>query len=165
MQKLALMMAVMILGMSPVHGCGISADPGSRGGGDQAEMMLLPSMWSGDGGKVLMTEDMISSTTAKGGLPVEPGGHSIRRILQRIQLGVKGLARIRNEVSSTKQGAAEERPETRRYNSGLGESSQENRPKIEAAQKAMDALKKGADATRGRGRRRGRVYQRAGNRN
>ncbi len=42
------------------------------------------------------------------------------------------------------------------------ESSQGNRPKREPARKAMDALKKGADATRGRGRRRGRVYQRAG---
>ena len=45
------------------------------------------------------------------------------------------------------------------------ESSQGNRPKREAARKAMDALKKGADATRGRGCRRGRVYQRAGIRN
>ncbi len=45
------------------------------------------------------------------------------------------------------------------------ESSLGNRPKREAARKAMDALKKGADATRGRGRRRGRVYQRAGVRN
>jgi hypothetical protein len=166
MQKLALMMAVMILGMSPAHGCSISADPRSRGGGDQAEMMLLPSTWSGDGGKVLMTEDMISSTTAKGGPPVEPaGGHPIGRILQRIQLGVEGLARVRYEVPSTKQGTAKERPEAREYNPGLGESSRESRPKREAAQKAMDALKKGADATRGRGRRRGRVYQRAGIRN
>ncbi len=40
---------------------------------------------------------------------------------------------------------------------GLG-----NRPRREAALKAMDALKKGAHATRGRGHRRGRVYQRAG---
>ncbi len=165
MQKLALMMAVMILGMSPAHGCSISADPGSRGGGDQAEMMLVPSTWSGDGGKALMTEDIISSTKAKGGPPVEPGGHPIGRILQQIQLGVEGLARIRNQVLSTKRGLAKERPEAREYNPGLGESGQENRPKREAAQKAMGALKKGADATRGRGRRRGRVYQRAGIRN
>jgi len=40
---------------------------------------------------------------------------------------------------------------------GLG-----NRPRREAAQKAIDALKKGAQATRGRGHRRGRMYQRAG---
>ena len=40
---------------------------------------------------------------------------------------------------------------------GLG-----SRPRREAAQKAMDALKKGAQATRGRGHRRGCMYQRAG---
>ncbi len=41
-------------------------------------------------------------------------------------------------------------------------SGQEDRPRREAAQKAMDALKKGADATQGRGKRKGRMYQRAG---
>ncbi len=96
---------------------------------------------------------------------MEPGGHPIERILQQIQLGVEGLARIRDEVPSAKRGAAKERPEAREYNSGLGESSQESRPKREAAQKAMDALKRGADPTRGRGRRKSRVYQRAGIRN
>ena len=66
---------------------------------------------------------------------------------------------------SAKRGATKERPEARTHHPGLGDSSQESRPKREAAQKARDALKKGADATRGRGRRRGRVYQRAGTRN
>ena len=66
---------------------------------------------------------------------------------------------------NTKRETAKERPQAREYNHGLGESSQESRPKREAAQKAMDTLKKGADATRGRGRRKGRMYQRAGIRN
>jgi hypothetical protein len=165
MQKLALMMAVMMLGMSPAHGCGISAYPGSQGVRGQAEMMLPPSTWSGDDGKALTTEDRISSTAAKGGSPVEPGGLPVGQILQQIQLGVESLVRIRNEVLRLGQGAAKENPEDREHNPGLGESGQERRPKREAAQKAMDALKKGADATRGRGRRRGRVYQRAGIRN
>jgi hypothetical protein len=56
-------------------------------------------------------------------------------------------------------------PEGREWYPGSGESGQDSRPRREAAQKAMDALKKGADATRGRGRRKGRVYQRAGIRN
>ncbi len=60
-----------------------------------------------------------------------------------------------------KRGAITGRPKAREYSPGLGENSQGGRPKREAAQKAMDALKKGADATRGRGRRKGRVYQRA----
>ncbi len=56
-------------------------------------------------------------------------------------------------------------PGGRECNPSSGESGQDSRPKREAAQKAMDALKKGADATRGRGRRKGRMYQRTGIRN
>ena len=40
MQKLAMMMAVMILGMSPAHACSISADPGSLEVGGLVEMMI-----------------------------------------------------------------------------------------------------------------------------
>jgi hypothetical protein len=57
------------------------------------------------------------------------------------------------------------KPEASERGLGPEESSLGNRPKREAARKAIDALKKGADATRGRGQRRGRVYQRAGVRN
>ena len=112
-----------------------------------------------------MTEGRISSTTVKGGPPVEPGGLPVRRILQQIQLGVEGLVRIRNEVLRVGQGAAKENPEDREYKPGSGENGQGSRPKREAAQKATEALKKGADATRGRGQRKGRLYQRAGTRN
>jgi hypothetical protein len=51
MQKLALMMAVMILGMSPAHGHSIGVSPGSQGVEDQAEMTLPLSTWSGGNGK------------------------------------------------------------------------------------------------------------------
>jgi hypothetical protein len=61
-----------------------------------------------------------------------------------------------------KQEATKKNSGGREYNPGSGESGQDSRPKREAAQKAMDALKKGEDATRGRGRRKGRLYQRAG---
>ncbi len=63
-----------------------------------------------------------------------------------------------------KQGVDKGKSEASEHGPDPEESSQESRPKREAAQKAMDALKKGADATRGRGRRKGRVYQRAGTR-
>ena len=106
--------------------------------------------------------DRISSAAAEGSQPVGPGGHSIERILQQIQLGVEGLGKIRNEILRIRQDTAKEVPGEKDNGPGLGENGQESRPKREAAQKAMDALKKGADATRGRGRRRGRVYQRAG---
>jgi hypothetical protein len=64
-----------------------------------------------------------------------------------------------------RQEATRRNPGGREWDPGSGESGQDSRPKREAAQKAMDALKKGADATRGRGRRKGRMYQRAGVRN
>jgi hypothetical protein len=98
MQKLALMMAVMMLGMSPAHGCNIGIVPGSQGAGGQAEMVPLPSTWSSRGGEALMTEGRISSTTMGGSPPVEPGGLPVRRILQQIQLGVESLVKIRDEV-------------------------------------------------------------------
>jgi hypothetical protein len=61
---------------------------------------------------------------------------------------------------------AKERPQKgKEWNPGTEGSGQGDRPKREAAQKAMDALKKGADATRGRGKRKSRRYQRTGTRN
>ncbi len=165
MQRLALMMAVMMLGMPPVSGYSSSVGPGNQGVGDQAEMMFPHSAWPGNGGEALATENKVSSTTLHGNPPVEPGGFSVRRILQQIQQGMEGLEKIKNEVLKAGQEAARGDPEGREYNPGLGESGQDSRPKREAAQKAMDALKKGADATRGRGQRKGRMYQRAGIRN
>jgi hypothetical protein len=160
-----LMMAVMILGMSPAHGCSIGADPGSQGVRDPAEMTLPPSTWPGGGGKALMTRDKISSAAAEGSQSVEPGGHPIGRILQQIQLGVEGLGRIRNEILRIGQGTAKEDPEEKDIKPGSGEKGQGNRPESEAAPKAAEALKKGADATRGRGQRKSRLYHGAGARN
>jgi hypothetical protein len=78
---------------------------------------------------------------------------------------MEGLVKIKNEVLRVGQGAARKCPEGREYNPGSGEGGQASRPKREAAQKVMEAQKKGADATRGRGQRKGRLYQRAGIRN
>jgi hypothetical protein len=165
MQRLALMMAVMMLGMPPVNGCNTSVGPGSQGAGDQAEMMFPPSAWFGNSGEALATEKKISSATLDGSPPAEPGGLPVERILQQVQQGMKGLAKIKDEVQRAGQGATMRSPGDREWNPGSGESGQGSRPKREAAQKATDALKKGADATRGRGRRKGRMYQRAGVRN
>jgi hypothetical protein len=122
-------------------------------------------MWSGDDGKALMTEGRISSTTAKEGPPVEPGGFPVGRILQQIQLGVEGLVRIRNAILRIGQGAAKENLEEKECKPGSGEKGQGDRPEREAAQRATEALKKGADTTRGRGQRKSRLYQGAGARN
>ncbi len=157
MQKLALMMAVMILGMSPAHGCSIGVNPGSQGVGDQAVITLPSHAWSGGSGKTLTTRDKISSAAAEGGPPVEPGGHPIEQVLQQIRLGVQGL-RIG-------QGTAKENLEEQDIKPDSREKDQGNGPESETAPKTAEALKKGADATRGRGQRKGRLYQRAGIRN
>ena len=112
-----------------------------------------------------MTRDKISSAAAEGSPSEEPGGRPIERILQQIQLGVEGLGRTRNEILRIGQGTAKENPEERDIEPVSGEKGQGNRPESETASKAAEALKKGADATRGRGQRKGRVYQRAGIRN
>jgi hypothetical protein len=96
--------------------------------------------------------------------PVEPGGLSALRILQQVQLGMESLSKIKVEIQ--RKGLEAKKTSGRKeWNPGSGGSGQEDRPRREAALKVMDALKKGADASRGRGRRKGRMYQRAGIRN
>ena len=165
MQRLALMMAVMMLGMPPVSGCGTDVGPGSWRVGNQVGVASSPSAWPGSSGETLPTEKRVSTATSYGNPPVEPGGFSARRILQQIQQGMEGLEKMKSQVLKVGREAAERNSEDREHYPGSGESGQDGRPKREAAQKAMDALKKGADATRGRGRRKGRLYQRAGIRN
>ena len=165
MQKLALMMAVMILGMSPAHGCSIGADSRSPGVGGQAEMMPLLPTWFGDDGRTLMTKDTVSSAAAEGNQPVESGEHLIGRILQQIQLGTGGLNRIGNGITRTGQDEAMEAPGEQEGGPDSREKGQNHKPKGETAPKAAEALRKGADAARGRGRRKSRLYQRTGARN
>ncbi len=85
--------------------------------------------------------------------------------MQQIQLGVEGLGRIRNEILRIGQGTAKEDPEERDIKPGSRAKDQGKRPEGEAAPKAAEALKKGADATRGRGQRKSRLYQGAGAKN
>ncbi len=139
MQKLAIMMAVMLLGMPPVNGYHID-----RG--------------------VLVAEKEVNPAVSCKGLPAEPGGQSALRILQQLQLGMESLSKVKVEIQR-REPETEKTSGREEWNPGSGGSGHEGRPKREAAQKVMDALKKGADATPGRGRRKGRMYQRTGIRN
>ncbi len=98
MQRLALMMVVMMLGMPPVNGYNTGVGPGGQGAGDQAEMMFPPSAWFSNGGEALATEKKIRSATLDGNPPAEPGGFSVRRILQQVQQGMEGLAKIKDDL-------------------------------------------------------------------
>ncbi len=81
MQKLAMIMAVVILGMSPAHGYSIGADPRSLEVGGQVEMVpLLFRGYSDDW--TLIARNTISPIAAEGNRPVEPGGYLVGRNLQ-----------------------------------------------------------------------------------
>ena len=150
MQRLALMMAVMMLGMPPVNGYHTDVGPGEQGARSRTESMFSPSAWIENSGEILAAEKRAKSAAPHGGPPVEPGGFSAQRILQQVQLGMGGPSKMKAEI----QRVGQERKESlvgKEWNPGSGGSGQEDRPRREAAQKAMDALKKGADATRGRG--------------
>ncbi len=165
MQRLALMMAVMMLGMPPVNGYDTSVGPGEQGTRNQAESRFPPSAWIDNDEGTLAAGKGVSPAAPTGGLPVEPGGFSVQRILQQVQRGMEGLSKIKEEVQRVGQEARRRDSGEGKWNLGPEGGSQENRPRREAARKAIDALKKGADATRGRGQRKGRMYQRAGVRN
>ncbi|MFN9897426.1 MAG: hypothetical protein ACK55Z_01255, partial [bacterium] len=141
------------------------ANPGCQGLGGQAEMMSLLPTWSSGDGKTLMAKDTVSSAAAEGNQPVEPGEYSIGRILQQIQLGVEGLERIGNEIIRIRQDKAKEVPEEQEDGPDSREKDRDYKPEGEMAPKAAEALRKGADAARGRGQRKSRLYQRAGTRN
>jgi hypothetical protein len=160
MQKLAMMMAVMILGMSPAHGYSIGANPGSLEVGGQIEMMpLLPRWYSDDG--TLIARNTVSSVAAEGNQPVEPGGHLFGQTLQQTLMTIEDLERIRNRILGLGQDEAEEALEEQREGLDSGGGNQVYKLEGEAAPKTTEALRKGADAARGRGR----SHQRTGARN
>jgi hypothetical protein len=158
------MMAVMMLGMPPVSGYHAGMEPGTRGGEGKVESRFYTSAQGKGSMEAPAAEKGFNLADPHGDLPVEPEGLSALRILQQVQLGMESLSKIKEEIQE--KGLEVEKTSGRKeWNSGSRGSGQEDRPRREAAQKAMDALKKGADATRGRGRRKGRMYQRAGIRN
>jgi hypothetical protein len=157
MQKLALMMAVMILGMSPAHGCSIGTDLGSPGVGGPAEVMSLLPTWFSSGGKTLMAKNTISSAAAGGNRPAEPGGHLVGQTWPQTQWRAEGMERMADEAWSMEEAPGEwgDGPDPR-------DKNQVYKLEGEAAPKTTEALRKGADAARGRGQRKGRLYQRTG---
>jgi len=151
MQKLAMMMAVMILGMSPAHGYSISADPGSLEVGGQVEMMpLLIRVYSDDW--TLTARNTVSSVVAEGYRPVEPGGYFVGRTLQQAQLGIEDWERTRNRILRLGQNEAGEAPGEQRERLDPEGRNQVYRLEGEATPKTTEALRKGADAARGRSR-------------
>ncbi len=154
-----MMMAVMILGMSPAHGYSISADPGSLEVGGQVEMMPLLYRWYSDDG-TLIARNTVSSVAAEGNRPVEPGGQFVGQSLQQARLRIEDLERIRNRILRLGRDEVEEAPGERKEGSGPGRGNQTYELEGEAVPKTTEALRKGADAVRGRERSRQRMGKR-----
>jgi hypothetical protein len=151
MQKLAMMMAVMILGMSPAHAYSISADPGSLEVGGQMEMMPpLVRVYSDDW--TLTARNTVSSVMAEGYRPVEPGGYFVEWTLQQAQLEIEDLERTRIRILGLGENEAEEAPGEQRKRLDPEGKDQVYRLEDEATPKTTEALRRGADAARGRGR-------------
>jgi hypothetical protein len=131
MQRLALMMAVMILGMPPVNGYHTGVGPGEQGTRNLAESMFPPSAWFYNSGGTLATEKEVSPGAPNGGPPVEPGGFSVQRILQQVQRGMEGLSKIKEEVQRVGQEAMRRNPGGKEWNPGSGESGQEDNGRLE----------------------------------
>ena len=113
-------------------------------------MSLLPRWYSDDG--TLTARNMISPVAAEGYQPVEPGGYSVGQNLQRSQWRIEDWERIRNRVLRLGQDEAEEVPEEQRERLDPEGRDQVYRLEDEATPKRAEALRKGADAARGRGR-------------
>jgi hypothetical protein len=128
MQRLALMMAVMMLGMPPVNGYHTSVGPGEQGMGDRAESMFPPSTWFDNSGGTLATEKEVSPSAPNRGPPVEPGGFSVQRILQQVQRGMEGLATIKEEVQRVGQEAIRKSPRRKEWSPGSGEAARKTGP-------------------------------------
>ncbi|MFN9944680.1 MAG: hypothetical protein ACK56I_34950, partial [bacterium] len=133
------------------HGCSIGADSRSLEVGGQVEMMpLLFRGYSDDW--TLTARNTVSSVAAEGYRPVEPGGYSVGRNLQQAQLRVEDWERIRNRILKLGQDEAEEALEEQREGPDPEGRNQVYELEGEATPKTTEALKKGADAARGRGR-------------
>ncbi|MFN9901696.1 MAG: hypothetical protein ACK55Z_23510, partial [bacterium] len=81
-----------------------------------------------------------------------PGGYSVGRNPQQPQLRVEDWERIRNRILRLGQDEAEEALEEQRERLDPGGRNQVYRLEGEATPKTTEALRKGADAARGRSR-------------
>jgi len=113
-------------------------------------MSLIPRWYSDDG--TLTARNMVNLAATEGYRPVEPGGYSVGRNLQQSQLRVEDWERIRNRILGLGQDEAEEAPGEQRERLYPEGRNQVYRLEDEATPKTTEALRKGADAVRGRDR-------------
>ena len=83
---------------------------------------------------------------------MEPGGYFVEWTLQQAQLEIEDLERTRNRVLRLGQDEAEGALEEQKEGPDPEEGSRVHKLEGEATPKTTEALRRGADAARGRGR-------------
>jgi hypothetical protein len=101
-QKLALMMAVMMLGMPPVHGYHIGTGSGAWGDESRVELRIHPPILTGESRGILVMGEQSNSRTRHGTSPMEQDGSVALRSLRQIRLEVEKVGRIREEIQEEK---------------------------------------------------------------
>jgi hypothetical protein len=92
-QKLALMMAVMMLGMPPVSGYHAGMEPGTQGEEGRMEPRFHASTQVERSVGAPAAERGIEPAALHRGPPVEPGGFSISQVLQQAQLKMEACGK------------------------------------------------------------------------
>jgi hypothetical protein len=98
MQRLALMMAVMVLGMPQVHGCHTNAGSEMVWGGGRTEPRIYPLIPTGEGREFLAAGEQNRPTALHKTSSAEQDESATLRVLQQIQLEIEKVRKEREEI-------------------------------------------------------------------
>jgi hypothetical protein len=130
-QKLALMMAVMMLGMPPVHGYHTFMEPGTWGyGGSMEPRSYLSARVEKSVGTSAVNKRDIPAAL-HGASPVGPERSSIPQISQQAQLGMESMLKMKEDIQ-------EKRLETQKSHQAVMERMwEEHRREVKEMQRAF----------------------------
>jgi hypothetical protein len=97
-QKLALMMAVMMLGMPPVHGYHTGLGPGAWGDDGRVELRIHPSILTGESRRTLVTGEQSSSRFRHGATPMEQDESATLQSLRQARLETEKVGRMKEKI-------------------------------------------------------------------
>ncbi len=100
-QRLALIIDVMLLGMSPVHGCPTDAGSGAPRGGSRLEPRIHPTTLTGGDGGTPTTGDQDGPRTVHETPPVRQDESATLQILQQTRLEMEKVRTMREEMRRT----------------------------------------------------------------
>jgi hypothetical protein len=92
------MMAVMMLGMPPVHGYHTGMKPGAWGGGGRMEPRTYPSARIERSVGTPAAEKRDRPAAPHGAPSVEPEGSSVPQVWQQVQLGMESMLKMKEEI-------------------------------------------------------------------